>query len=77
MRWQEEVSLTTNEMQWTVNFFSNNSRKWSNLQDTSLNAGAGAGAVAYAKRKQWTWEQLRLKSDRTFRVFNKAYKSPL
>jgi hypothetical protein len=91
MRWQEEVTLTTYEMQWTVRYFSNNCNVWAKLQDIQIDtsaasnavagvdavAGVAAGAVAYAKRKQWTWEQMRLKSDRAFTILNNAYKSPL
>lgn len=37
----------------------------------------GAGAAAYAKRKQSTWDHMALKSDRSFKYINSAYKSPL
>ena len=84
MRWQEEVTLTTYEMQWTVRYFAYKSKYWGKTQDTTsehcsgnADVGAGAGAVAYAKRKEATWEQLSLKSDRTFTIINSAYKSPL
>ena len=82
MRWQEEVTLTTYEMQWTVRYFAYKSKYWAKMQEKtsescSRNADVGAGAVAYAKRKEATWEQLLLKSDRTFTIINSAYKSPL
>lgn len=78
MRWQEEVTLTTHEMQWTVRYFSYKSKNWSKILDTSAeHLGASTGALAYAKRKQSTWHILSLKSDRTFTVINNAYKSPL
>lgn len=35
MRWKEEVTLTTYEMQWTVKYFAFNSEKWSNIRDSS------------------------------------------
>jgi hypothetical protein len=77
MRWQEEATLTTYEMQWTVRYFAHNSGMWNRVQDTRAGTGAGAGAIAYAKRKKSTWEQLSYKSDRTFTLLNPAYKSPL
>jgi hypothetical protein len=70
MRWQEQVTLTTYEMQWTVRYFSHKSKGWAE------GAGTGAGALAYAKRKQSMWEQLSINSDRIFKVLNPAYKSP-
>lgn len=78
MRWQEEVTLTTYEMQWTVKFFAYNAEKWKRIQVASAEVGKEcAGATVYAKRKQATWDQLRLQSDRTFKSLNIAYKSPM
>jgi hypothetical protein len=78
MRWHEEVTLTTYEMQWTARYFMHMSKKWSKVRDTSAEeVTTGRGALAYAKRKQSTWEHLTLKSDRTFSAINNAYKSPL
>ena len=78
MRWQEESTLTTYEMQWTVRFFSYKKRTWAESLATMADGGKGsAGAQAYCKRKQWLWHQLSTKSDRTFTVVNNAYKSPL
>jgi hypothetical protein len=71
MRWQEEVTLTTYEMQWTVAFFVYNSRKWGS------HVGGSSGAVAYANRKHAMWRDQGLSADRIFRLLNKAYKSPL
>lgn len=76
MRWKEEVTLNTYEMQWTVNFFSHNAEMWEKLQDTSADIeNNGAGVIAYARRKQATWEHFRLQADRTFRSLNIDYKS--
>jgi hypothetical protein len=78
MRWQEEVTLTTYEMQWTVKFFTYNAEMWKRFQDTEADfSNVGAGATAYARRKQATWDQLCLQSDRTFKSLNNAYKSPM
>lgn len=79
MRWQEEVTLTTYEMQWTVRYFTNKSKFWSDdLRSPAYTSSTdNAGFLAYSKRKHSTWDQLALKSDRTFKIFNNAYKSPL
>jgi hypothetical protein len=84
MRWQEEVTLTTYEMQWTVRYFTHKSKFWSDAlippagpaSLADVNA-VDAGTLAYSKRKNSSWYQLALKSDRTFKIFNNAYKSPL
>ncbi|KAF8801026.1 hypothetical protein BYT27DRAFT_7227064 [Phlegmacium glaucopus] len=63
-RWQEEVSLTAYEMQWT---------RWAGV----MGPNGTAGLVAYAKRKQAMWEHLRVRADMTFTLLIDAYKSPL
>ncbi|KAF8811081.1 hypothetical protein BYT27DRAFT_7221743 [Phlegmacium glaucopus] len=60
MRWQEEVTLTRHEMQWTVAFFAYNSRKW------DVQSGSTTGAITYAKHKQAMWLQLAVRADQTF-----------
>ena len=71
MRWQEEVTLTTYEMQWMVRYFKFMSRKWSDKADTlaesiSIPCHVGnppaegnlseLGSIAYAKRKMSAWQ---------------------
>ena len=85
MRWQEEVTLTGYEMQWTVRYFLYMSRKWipsaagsctasgSGLQPTGLTEGA----IAYWLRKRVVWEEIMQNADRIFRGCNPAYDSPL
>ena len=78
MRWREELSLTSYEMQWTVRFFLTQSKIWADrstllASQNSLNKGA----YAYSKRKTLTWEKMAYKSDRSFSALNIAYKSPL
>jgi hypothetical protein len=80
MRWQEEVTLTSYEMQWTVRFFYHKNRNWADMVGiTASDTGhsLSAGAMAYALRKQAMWEQLAVRADRTFALLNNAYKSPL
>jgi hypothetical protein len=78
MRWQEEVTLTTYEMQWVVRYFAYKSKIWAEITASPAeHDNQSAGALAYAKRKRSTWDKLGNKSDRTFRAINNAYKSPL
>lgn len=88
MRWAEEVTLTSYEMQWTVRYFTQKSKFWSDFQKTLADQGSTMdinltvardypGQLAYAKRKHSTWFQLAVKSDRAFKILNNAYKSPL
>lgn len=88
LRWQEEVTLTTYEMQWTVRYFIHKSKFWSEFLNTPATPArkesdfdntpfTNAGTLAYSKRKHSTWYQLALKADKIFKVINNAYKSPL
>jgi hypothetical protein len=76
MRWQEEVTLITYEMHWTVRFFAHKSQMWAN---TSQKSGfpVKAGPVAYAKCQIGLWEQIAIQANRAFTYLNSAYKSPL
>lgn len=92
MRWQEEVTLTGYEMQWTVRYFQHMSRKWE-LPSNSSGIGPSSsgssssgpdmaitlsnGAIAYWKRKQAVWEDLMKKADNIYRKCHPAYDSPL
>lgn len=71
MRWQEEVTLTRYEMQWTVAYFAYRSNQW------AQNSGISPGTMSYAIRKKEMWQDRARRSDRIFRLLNDAYKSPL
>ena len=69
MRWQEEVTLTGYEMQWTVSYFKYMSRKWVlpwDPNDSFPGSGTGtsrgtnltAGAIAYWNWKRAQWEEV-------------------
>lgn len=88
LRWQEEVTITGYEMQWTVRYFQYMSRKWVPPEDpmfsvpgSSTSTGEGtiltAGAIAYWNRKRALWEEVMKKADSIFRRLNPAYDSPL
>jgi hypothetical protein len=90
MRWQEEVTLTGYEMQWTVRHFRYMSHKWiiapddvnSLTAESSSCTGTGIpnlsiGAIAYFNRKHAVWEDLMRKADNVFKICNPAYVSPL
>ncbi|KAF8799489.1 hypothetical protein BYT27DRAFT_7227805 [Phlegmacium glaucopus] len=83
MRWEEQVTLTSYEMQWTVRYFLHKSCAWATPSGTGIptRTSAGqfrtAGSIAYAKRQHTVWEEIMRKADRTFARYNVAYKSPL
>lgn len=88
-RWQEQVTLTTYEMEWTVRYFLNMKEKWlmkanagtvtspgpSSVIDTSPQMTLGS--MAYWNRKKAVWEDLVKKADSFFKISNPAYQSPL
>ena len=78
----------TYEMQWTVCYFIHKSNFWSKIQNTlatdgltlEVNGNApcmDVSSLSYTKRKHTNWYQFALKADKTFKVINNAYKSPL
>ncbi|KAF8802066.1 hypothetical protein BYT27DRAFT_7008681, partial [Phlegmacium glaucopus] len=83
MRWEEQVTLTSYEMHWTVRYFLHKSRAWAIPSGTGILTGTSAGqfrtagSIAYAKRQHTVWEEIMRKADRTFARYNVAYKSPL
>ncbi|KAF8805303.1 hypothetical protein BYT27DRAFT_7224958 [Phlegmacium glaucopus] len=83
MRWEEQVTLTSYEMQWTVRYFLHKSCAWATPSGTGIptRTSAGqfrtAGSIAYAKRQHTVWEEIMRKADHTFARYNVAYKSPL
>jgi hypothetical protein len=59
MRWQEQVTLLTYEMQWTVRYFLYTTRKWNPTSATgssSNNGGSssGSGSVGSALNNNFT-----------------------
>jgi hypothetical protein len=86
MRWQEEVTLTGYEMQWTVRYFLYMSQKWAYTSDDGISNTTGTGtteenlsigAIAYWSRKHAVWQHIMKKADSIFRRCNPAYDSPL
>jgi hypothetical protein len=57
MRWHEEVTLITYEMQWAIRFFSWKSLKWANPSDKS-GLPVKAGHAAYAEHQNDMWKQI-------------------
>jgi len=76
MRWQEEVTLITYEMQWAVRFFVWKSHKWASASKIS-GLPVKASHAAYAKRQNDMWKQIAMRANYAFSYINLAYKSPL
>lgn len=73
MRWQEEVTLITYEMQWAVRFFCRKSHIWAYAGEIS-DLPVKAGHAAYAKRQNDMWNQIAIRANCTFTYLNSAYK---
>ncbi|PPQ76735.1 hypothetical protein CVT25_004546, partial [Psilocybe cyanescens] len=76
-RWDEEKTLVSYEMQWTVSYFMKKSRSWKLAA-----AGPGRdsaqlppGVVAYAHRQSEIWHQLAIIADQSYQRSNPNYKS--
>lgn len=54
-RWQEEMTLTSNEMSWTLASFEHRARRWREYSDSSKLAGK-FGHEYYANRQESTWK---------------------
>jgi hypothetical protein len=55
-RWQEEVTLTQNEMHWATNYFTFRQRQWSTWQ--SSHSDLTHGHHAYAERQKAMWGEM-------------------
>jgi hypothetical protein len=80
MRWEEEVTLLSYEMQWTIRFLRHKSQEWGRLvggAEEGFRSAGSAGAIAYATRKQAMWHHMMTKGDRIFALVSMAYQSPL
>lgn len=73
-RWNEEHVLLSYEMQWTVRFFLNKSKKWKVGADTS---GISRGAKAYALRQESRWKRMAVESDKIFKNTSFQYVTPI
>lgn len=83
MRWQEEVTLISYEMQWTVRYFLYKSREWAvrlpalaQTVSPTIGPDPTLGAVAYIRCKQAMWHDLAEKGNKIFTAVNNAYISP-
>jgi len=63
-RWQEEVTLTRNEMHWVANYFTYQKNQWSTWQST--HPGLTCGHHAYAERQKAMWFEMRQEACRLF-----------
>ncbi|KAF9529536.1 hypothetical protein CPB83DRAFT_764683, partial [Crepidotus variabilis] len=70
MRWQEELKITRNEMEWTTRYFlyrAEQWRVWAGCNDNS------SGHVAYARRQADMWFQFLLSAQSRFLQVNPDY----
>ncbi|PPQ87765.1 hypothetical protein CVT25_015008 [Psilocybe cyanescens] len=76
-RWDEEKTLVSYEMQWTVSYFINKSRWWKLAASGPgrNSAPLQPGVIAYAHRQSAMWHQLAIIADQSFQQSNRYYKS--
>ena len=53
-QWQEEVTLTQNEMHWVANYFTYRKKQWSTWQSTHPNLMGGHHAYAEHQKAMWS-----------------------
>jgi hypothetical protein len=63
-RWEEELELVTNEMDWTVNCFGYNQMVWKQRAEEAK----GPGHRAYAWKQSSTWAGWAKTAENTFKV---------
>ena len=65
-RWQEEVTLTRNEMHWVINYFTFRQSQWLSWQ--SLYPDMTPGHHAYAERQKAMWVEIGEQARRVFQM---------
>ncbi|KAF9470577.1 hypothetical protein BDN70DRAFT_821165 [Pholiota conissans] len=75
LRWTEELSYASHEMEWTIRFYLHHANVWQQRSDNQAEEG-NAGAVSYALRKSAMWKELVPLAENQFRKANPNYRSP-
>jgi hypothetical protein len=73
-RWQEELTLTGYEMQWTVRHFQHQAGKWRKWRNQAEDSDK-QGAAAYAARKDVMWTKMAQHADRKFTAVSAIYQT--
>ncbi|PPQ94191.1 hypothetical protein CVT25_003781 [Psilocybe cyanescens] len=76
-RWDEEKTLVSYEMQWTISYFLNKARSWKSAAACPGldSAQLPPGVVAYAHWQSDIWHQLAIIADQSYQRSNPNYKS--
>lgn len=74
-RWDEELTLTAYEMQWTVRYFQHRAGKWQEWGTQAEDANK-PGPAAYAARKIAMWTNMAQHADIQFKRTSSLYHSP-
>jgi len=67
-RWEEELQITKNEMEWVTRFFFFKGREWNRWLESCQSPSASH--IAYAKRQMDMWDEL---GRQAYAEFLKAY----
>ena len=65
-RWQEEVTLTRNEMHWAINYFTFRQKEWDKWQSSYL--AMTPGHHAYAEHQKAMWAEIREQPRQLFKM---------
>jgi hypothetical protein len=63
-RWEEEMELVKNEMDWVVNCFEHKERVWKEMAEGAREGGP----MAYAWKQSWMWGQCAKTAANTFKL---------
>ena len=63
-RWEEEMELVKNEMDWTINCFEHKERIWKKIAE----AAEKGGHRAYAWKQSWMWGRWAKTAATTFKT---------
>ena len=70
-RWQEELTLTEHEMEWTIRWYANMAKKWRARRDAF--ELPSRGHAAYAEKQIAMWNELGRVAERLFSNSNPTY----
>ena len=74
-RWEEELAITTHEMEWTTRFFLAKAKQWMLLRNQALASGKlhESGQVCYAEKQQAMWCDFAAHAQNRYQTSNTAF----
>ena len=75
-RWEEELAITTHEMEWTTRYFLAKANQWTLLRDRALAGGDmdhRSGHVCYAERQRSMWCDFAVHAQSRYKIVNPGF----